>query len=366
MSFMGVPAASPMYCRARSAAALAFSSPKSSGDRYLRRQRDALAGVGAPGDERLEGVGLQVNLDVEDGVVVRAQRVPVVDGGVPLGALRRVRAALHVGVGGLVRSHHAGAGACFDRHVADGHPGVHRERADGRAAVLQDVALAAAGPDLGDDGKDNVLGGHAGAQRALDVDGHGLEGLEGQRLGGHDVLHLGRADAHGQRTERAVRGRVRVAAHHGHSGLGQSQLRTHNVHDALLGVTEGMQADTELLAVVAQGLDLGPAGEVGDRLVDVQRRGVVVLGGDGEVRAAQLAAGQAETLEGLRGGHLMDEVEVDVQKVRLGVGAFAVAFAHHVRIPDFLGQCFGHGHLPSMLFAVGSTETADPCNKPVK
>ncbi len=32
MSFIGVPASSPMYCRARSAAALAFSSPKSSGD----------------------------------------------------------------------------------------------------------------------------------------------------------------------------------------------------------------------------------------------------------------------------------------------------------------------------------------------
>ena len=32
MSFMGVPAVRPMYCKARSAAALAFSSPKSSGD----------------------------------------------------------------------------------------------------------------------------------------------------------------------------------------------------------------------------------------------------------------------------------------------------------------------------------------------
>ena len=48
----------------------------------------------------------------------------------------------------------------------------------------------------------------------------------------------------------------------------------------------------------------------------------------------------------------MDEVEVDVEKVRLGVGAFAVAFAHHVRVPDFLGQCVCHGHLPSLLLTV--------------
>ena len=35
MSFIGVPASRPMYCSARSAAALAFSSPKSSGEGTL-------------------------------------------------------------------------------------------------------------------------------------------------------------------------------------------------------------------------------------------------------------------------------------------------------------------------------------------
>jgi hypothetical protein len=48
------------------------------------------------------------------------------------------------------------------------------------AAVLDDVALAAAGADLGDHREDDVLGGDALGQLAVDVDRHGLERLERQ------------------------------------------------------------------------------------------------------------------------------------------------------------------------------------------
>ncbi len=164
------------------------------------------------------------------------------------------------------------------------------------------------------------------------------------------MLYLGGSDAHGQRPEGTVSGGVRVAADHGHARLGEAQLRTHHVDDALLCIPKGMQPHPELRAVVAQRLDLRAAGQVSDRLVDVQRGSVVVLRGDGQVRAAQLAAGKAQAFERLRGRDLMDQVEVDEKKVGLGIGTFAVAFAHHVRVPDFLGQCLCHGHLPSLLF----------------
>jgi len=42
------------------------------------------------------------------------------------------------------------------------------------------------------------------------------------------------------------------------------------VHDALLDVAEGVQADAELDGIVAQRLNLDAAGRVGDRLVDVE------------------------------------------------------------------------------------------------
>jgi hypothetical protein len=44
-----------------------------------------------------------------------------------------------------------------------------------------------------------------------------------QRLRGHHVLDLGGADAERERAERAVRGRVGVAAHDGHARLGEAQ-----------------------------------------------------------------------------------------------------------------------------------------------
>ncbi len=90
MSFMGVPASKPMYCRARSAAALAFSSPKSSGDGTLADSDTPWPGLVPPGHERFERIGVQVNLDVESCVRVRVERVPVLDGGIPVCAFRRV------------------------------------------------------------------------------------------------------------------------------------------------------------------------------------------------------------------------------------------------------------------------------------
>jgi hypothetical protein len=147
---------------------------------------------------------VQRHLGVEHGVVVGLERLPVFDRLVPQFALRRVRAPLEVCEGRLVGGDHAGARTRFDAHVADRHARVHRKVLDGLAAVLEHVALAAAGADLRDDRQDDVFGAHVFGQVALDVDGHGLERLEAQRLRGHHMLHFGGADAERERAERAM------------------------------------------------------------------------------------------------------------------------------------------------------------------
>ncbi len=238
-SRIGVPAVRPMYSRALAAAAWSEGSAKSAGSGTVAEQGNALAGVGPPGDERAELAGVDDDLGVERRVVVGDQRAPVGDGGVPVLRPRAPSvAALDVGEGRLVGGDHPGAGAGLDRHVADRHPRLHAQAPDGLAAVLQHVALAAAGADPGDHGQDQVLGGDALGQRALHGDRHRLEGLERQRLGGQHVLDLGGADAEGQRAEGAVGGGVRVAAHDRHARLGQAQLRADHVHDALIGTAQ--------------------------------------------------------------------------------------------------------------------------------
>ncbi|BDZ51219.1 hypothetical protein GCM10025867_34600 [Frondihabitans sucicola] len=108
-----------------------------------------------------------------------------------------------------------------------------------------------------------------------------------------------------------------------------------------------MQTDAELGRVVAQGVDLGTAREIGDRPVDRKGRGVVVFCRDREVEAADRAVGLTKTVERLGAGHLVDEVEVDVEEVGSTVGALD----DHVVVPHFFGQRSapqGFSHRPSL------------------
>ena len=182
-----------------------------------------------------------------------------------------------------------------------------------------------------------------GREPAGDVHGHRLRPALRQRLGGQHVLHLAGADAEGERAERAVGGGVRVAADDRHARLGETELRADHVHDALVVVAERVQPHPELGAVAAQRLDLRTRRGVGDgeqvataeaeRRVGVPGRGVVVLGREGQVGTAHPAPGEPQPVEGLRAGHLVQQVQVDVEQIRLTRGG-----PYDVRVPDLLGQ----------------------------
>ena len=93
------------------------------------------------------------------------------------------------------------------------------------------------------------------------------------------------------------------------------------MHDPLARVAHREKAHTELGAIRPQGLHLGAAERVGDLQANVCGGDVVVLGGQRQVRSTHLAPGHAQPVEGLGGGDLVDEVQVDEQQVRFSVGA---------------------------------------------
>ena len=231
-------------------------------------------------------------------------------------ALRRLRAALDVGEGRLVRRDQAGAGAALDRHVADRHAAFHREPADRLAGIFHDVAGAAGGADLADDGEDDVLGAHARRRLAVDGDPHVLGLLLDQRLGGEHVLDLGRADAMGERAEGAVGRGVAVAADDGHAGEREALLGPDDVDDALAAVELVEILDAEILGVLGERRDLDRRFRIVDAVAAVGGRHVVVDDGERLLRRAHLPAGQAQALEGLRARHLVDEVPVDIEDAR--------------------------------------------------
>ncbi len=144
-----------------------------------------------------------------------------------------------------------------------------------------------------------------------------------------------------------------VAAHHRGAGLGQPQLRPDDVNDALFGVAHRVQTNAELFTIATQRLDLGARHRVGDRFVDVDRRHVVVLGGDGQVGPTDRAAMEPETVERLWAGHLMHEMQVDVDEIGLARVAVAGTVGNDVVVPHFFCQrarLFFGGHLDFLTF----------------
>ena len=293
--------------------------------------RDALARVRSPGDVRTKLGSVDRDLPVERRAVVRRQRSPVLQRAVPVPTLRRVRAPLDVGERRVVGRDHARARAGLDRHVADGHAALHRERPDRRTPVLHDVTDAAARPDAGDDPQDHVLRRDAGRQLALDRHGHGAGFGLRQGLRGQDVLDLRRPDAERERAERAVRGGVRVAAHDHQTRLRVALLGTDHVHDALARRAHREERDAELRGVRGQRVHLALRDRVGDGTD--RRRNVVIHGRDGEVRAADGAAVQTQSVERLRAGDLVHQVQVHIEEVGLAVGSM-----DDVAFPDLLRE----------------------------
>jgi hypothetical protein len=104
----------------------------------------------------------------------------------------------------------------------------------------------------------------------------------------------------------------------------------------------GKKLDAVVGDVAGQGLQLKTRLFIRHR-VDAQRltlgRDVVVGHGEGAIGPAHLAAGRAKPGEGLRGGDLMDEVQVDIED------RFAVLFVDDVSVPDLVVEglwCVGH------------------------
>ena len=223
------------------------------------------------------------------------------------------------------------------------------------AAIFDDVAVAAGRADPADDCEDQVLGRDAEAEAAVDADFQRLRRPHQQRLRREHMLDLARADAEGERAERAMRGGMAVAADQGGAGQGEALLRPDDVDDALLG---GERVDVGH-AEFARRCSPAPTSCVAlCRIFDRQRRrrcaldprgGRQVVVGDGErqVGPAHLTPGQPQPFERLRRGHLVDEMPVDIDEARP-----VLAARNDMRVPDLLVQgarAFAHPQHPRFI-----------------
>ncbi len=255
-----------------------------------------------------------------------------------------MRPAAEVFVGFFIGRDESGAGAAFDRHVANRHPVFHRQGTDHVARVFDAVSHAARSADLADEIQNDVFGCDAGFQAAIDAQLKRFRFRLQQRLRGEHVLDLARADAEGQRAERAVGRGVAVAADDGHAWLRVSLLGADNVDDALPRVMDVVKLDAELATVIPQGFDLLLRDEINNRQAAIGRRHVVIDRRKRPLWPANRAAGEAQALEGLWACDFVHQVQVDVEN-RLP----AWLVVDDVLVPNLFEKCarfLGHEGLP--------------------
>ena len=169
-------------------------------------------------------------------------------------------------------------------------------------------------------------------------DQHVLALLLQERLRGQHVLDFRRADAVRQRAERAVRGRVRVAADDRHARQRSALLRPDDVHDALTQIVHLELRDAVGVAVRIERVDLQLGDRIGDAVAAVRGRDVVVRHRQVRADAPHRTLSQLQTFERLRAGDFVQQVTVDVENRR------AVFFrVDHVRVPQFVVESLCHG-----------------------
>src|SRR5260221_3196265 len=270
------------------------------------------AGVCSPGDLRRNLLRLQFHGHVELCTYVRLQQFPALDRGLKFFTAGDKRPAFEIGERGLITRDHAGARPAFDRHVADAHAPVHRKGTDGFAAVLRNVACAATDADFSDDGQDNVFRGDAFGPLAVHDDVQRLGAALHQALRCQHVLDFAGADAEGQRAEGAVRGGVAVAADDRLPGLRDAELRSDDMHDALVLAVHVEEADAGFVAVALEGFELefGVGVEYWEQAIG--RRDRVIHHCKGQIRAADFAALGFQAGECLRGSAFVNEVPVNI------------------------------------------------------
>ena len=128
-----------------------------------------------------------------------------------------------------------------------------------------------------------------------------------------------------------------IPADHRNARPGDPQFRTDHVHNALIGVPQSVQFHAELGAVARQHFHLLAAQRLGNRFVLVLGGYVMVGGGDDTVRAGQSDTALTQSVEGLRTGHLVNQVTVDIKHL-----VPTRHFGDYVGVPDFVKEGLGH------------------------
>ena len=161
--------------------------------------------------------------------------------------------------------------------------------------------------------QDQILGEHPWAELVFHPDPTHLELVHRQALAGEDIAHLTGPDPEGDGPEGPMRGRVRVTTGHCHSGLRETELRRNHMHDSLATTAKTMQGDAVVGTVSLQCAQHLLCEWIRKRPGLTGGWNNVIHRGHGALRTAHSKSLVFQGREGLRTGHLMNQVQADEQ-----------------------------------------------------
>jgi hypothetical protein len=124
-----------------------------------------------------------------------------------------------------------------------------------------------------------------------------------------------------------------IAAHDGHTWLGQAQLGTNHVDDAALGMIDSIQPDAKLMAVGLELAHLAISHLINQRQTQIERRRRMIHRRYRALGAAHNQSFLPKTCESLGRGDLMHQVQVNVKD-----GRTACLLGNEMSIPDLIEQ----------------------------
>ena len=127
---------------------------------------------------------------------------------------------------------------------------------------------------------------------------------------------------------------MRVTTNDGHAWLGKTLLRPHYMDHTLADITHAIFGNFKLTAVTGQGLYLQFGNRIGNTLLNISSRYVVI--GNSQISHATpwFTARKSQPFKSLRRGHLMQQLTIDVEQHR------AIRFApNHVAVKDLVVEC---------------------------
>src|SRR6202166_338595 len=136
-----------------------------------------------------------------------------------------------------------------------------------------------------------------------------------------------------------MRAGVAIAADDRHPRLRQSKLWADYMDNPLIRRVHVEQPHTKFFAVGLQCGNLFSGNKIGDGSSARLRRNIVVDCGHGACRLPDFSTGSPQPIERLRRGHLMHQMQIDVDNRRPAAG-----LRHQVRIPNLFEKCLLRWH----------------------